>query len=934
MSGIDIRVLGPLSALNEGREAHLTSRRVRAFVAALTVNVGRPVTVAELVDAVWGDAQPENPRRALQLAAWRARAILGQIDAAEIIVTSPDGYRLDLPIERTDLGRVRRFLQDADRAAEAGDLERELTAVSGALDQWRAEPLLDVPSDVLQREVAPWLREQRLQLAERRVDIMLRLERFAEITDELMVLTAQHPLRERLWGQLMDALRRRGRRVEALNAYHTLRRNLADELGIDPSEPIRALHTAILTSQPVGARRPAPLPSVPRQLPPDIRGFTGRQRELSKLDELAATVDTTSGPVVVVITGTAGVGKSTLATHWAHRVADDFPDGQFFVDLRGYHPAQALTPAQALARFLHTLGVRGDDVPADVEERAALYRSLMDGRRALVLIDNANSAAQLRPLLPGAVGCLVLVTSRDQLVSVVASDGACPVPLDLLSVGDAGRLLAERLGRERLAAEPEAVRHMIAASARLPLALAIVAARAAVRPDAPLGKIAARLRDGLDAFDTASPATDVRAVFSWSYRELDPAAARLFRLLGLHPGPDLPTAAAASLGGLSPGAAKRVLGELVRAHLVVEHEPGRFSLHDLLRAYAAELAHAAEPEDGRYQAARRLLDHYLHTGHGAATILNPQRTELVLGPPLPGAVRHHLAGYDEAMGWFNAERETMLSLLRWSATTGRDVETGQLAWVLAGFLERQGYWDQWTQTQRAAIAAAERLGDGVLEAHAHRGLGRAYARRGQAVDAHHHYRRALELYRLTGHLGGQARTETNLALLHEQHGRHREALAHALRALALQQRLGDDPVGHANALNTVAWCHAQLGEYEPAVRYCRMAIERHEKISDLDGQAATLDTLGYALHHLGRYDEAVISYRRAIDLYVQLGDSYYASVSLVHLGETFEAVGDVAVAHTQWRQAETILAELDHPALEQVRRKLAGAATVNPAMTR
>ena len=928
-SGVDLRILGPLLVTNGDRVAHVTSRRLRVFLAALTVNVGRPVLMPELVDAIWGDAQPEYPRRVVHVCARRVRAHLQEIGAAGVVVTCPDGYRLDVAPEHTDLGRVELLLREAERAS--GDLESELALVSTALDQWRGEPLADIPSEAMQREVAPRLREQQMQLAERRIDILLRLGRHSDAVDELVPLTAQHPLRERLWGQLMEALHGSGRRVDALNAYHTLRRSLADELGLDPSEPIRTLHATILTDQPKDS---GGVPPVPRELPLDIAAFSGRTAELSKLDGWAAGLDAGSGPVVVVVTGTAGVGKTTLATHWARHAADEFPDGQLFVNMRGYSPKQALSPGQALARFLRALGVRGEDVPADVDERAAMYRSLTDGRRILVVIDNANTAEQVLPLLPGAVGCLVLVTSRDQLLGLVASDGAHPLPLDLLSRADAVEMLARRLGGNRLASEPQAVDDMVAASARLPLALAIVAARAATNPTAPLRALAARLRDGLDAFDTASPATDVRSVFSWSYRELSPPAARLFRLLGLHPGPDVAAPAVASLGDVPLWDAGRLLDELVRAHLVTDSEPGRYTFHDLLRAYASELAHREDPAAERERAMRRTLDHYLHTGHRAAMILNPQRTEVVLPAVESGAVPERLTAYDDAMRWFGAEREVLLAVLGWAADAGLGAATWQLAWVLAGFLERQGYWEQWARSQRVAATAAARLGDGVLEAHAHRQLGRACARQAQADGAHRHYRRALELYRDNAHLGGQARTETNLALLLEQQGRYEPALEHALRALELQQRLGDDGVGRANALNTVAWCHALLGRHDLAVRYCRQAIAEHEAIRDLDGLAATLDTLGYAHHHLGNYGEAVASYRRAIDLYRKLGDEYYTSISLVHLGETHESLGDHASARDAWRQAEAILDGLRHPAVHQVRDKLRGAVTGTSAMTR
>ncbi|MQM24237.1 AfsR/SARP family transcriptional regulator [Glycomyces albidus] len=891
----------------------------------LVLNAGRQVTLSAFADALWGTELPQNPRRAVQLCAVRVRAQLDRIGAGDIVLTCPDGYRLDVPPEATDIGGLANHLRDADAAAAGDDAERELAAVTAALGLWRGEPLADVPSEELQREVAPGLREKRLQLIERRIAILLRGGRAAELVDELVALTARHPLREGLCGQLMQALHHCGRRAEALDVYHRFRRRLSDEFGVDPSESMRELHTAILAGRQDerGSAEPLRLP-VPRQLPSSVPAFSGRRRELAELDDLLAVVHGSSEPVVGVITGTAGVGKTTLAVHWARRVADDFVDGQLFADLRGYHPGQAVSPDRVQARFLRTLGVRVEDIPTEADELTALYRSTIDGRRLLMVLDNANGADQVRPLLPGGPGCLTLVTSRDALLSLIATDGAYRVDLDLFDMVEARELLARRLGTGRLAVDPQAADDIIAASARLPLALAIAAARAVIDRGAPLSALAEELREGLDAFDTASELTDVRAVFSWSYRALSLDAARMLRLLGLHPGPHLTVSAAASLGGLPVAAAGELLDELAQANLVIEPVPGRFALHDLMREYAVELVSADESGDDRDRAVRRLLDHYLHNGYAAVAVIDPMLTGDVPEEAVPDVHLEELADHDAAMAWIAAEQDVLLSILDWAADAGFDRQVWQLVWVLVPYFGRQGNTAHLLRCMDAALKAGERLGEPLMQARAHRGLGNVYFRAARNDDADRHFATALALYRGGGDLVGEAHVEMGLSAFREQQGRHPEALEHALRALELHRRLGD-PGSHANALNSVACCYIQVGQHEPALDYARRALAAFRELKALDAESAALDTIGDAHQRLGQFSEAIDRYREAIRVAQQAGNRFYSARSLVNLGDAHHAVGDRTAARDAWRRAETILDELRHPAAGQVRDKLARA---------
>ncbi|WP_260337572.1 AfsR/SARP family transcriptional regulator [Phytomonospora endophytica] len=907
----------------------MTSPRSRAFLALLLLNPGRQVSLYTFADAIWGADLPQNPRRAVQLCAVRVRAQLDRIGAGELVVTCPDGYRLDVPPERTDLGLVEARLREADAAADEGHTERELAAVTLALALWRGDPLADVPSDVLHREMAPGLREQQLRLVERRVDILLRNGTVADLVSELTTLTARHPLREGFCGRLMLALHRLGRRGEALDVYHRFRRLLREEFGTDPGEALQDLHATILTSRPDTGPDVARLPlPVPRELPSDLPSFAGRTEQRTALDGLLAMVDTSPGPVIGVVTGTAGVGKTSLAVHWARGIADEFPDGQLFADLRGYHPGQALSAHRVQSRFLRALGVRGENIPTDPDELTALYRSTLDGRRMLLMLDNAGSADQVRPLLPGTAGCLVVITSRDVLISLIASDGAHRVNLDLFSLTEARELLTRRLGPRRLAVEARAADDIIAASARLPLALAIAAARAVIDGDTRLSVLAAQLRDGLDAFDTDSATTDVRAVFSWSYRALSADAARMLRLLGLHPGPQVTMAAAASLAGLSPEEAEVKLAELARAHLVIEQRPGRFALHDLMREYAVELAAAEDAGTDRDRAVRRLLDHYLHNGYTAINVIDPMLTGEGPADALPEVVLEKMSDREAAMHWITAEQEVLVSILDWAADAGFDRQVWQLVWVLVPYFDRHGNSAQCVKCLRAALKAGERLGEPLMRARAHRGLGNLYFRTAQVEDAERHLETALALYRDNRDEFGEAHVEMGLAAFREHQGRHPEALEHALRALELHRRLGDAG-SHANALNSVACCYIQVGQHQLALDHGRRALAAFRELKAPDAESAALDTIGDAYQKLRRFTDAIDSYHEAIRLARQTENRAYAARSLINLGDTYEAMNDPDAARRAWREAESIVEEIRHPFLETVRARLAGSAARN-----
>ena len=677
--------------------------------------------------------------------------------------------------------------------------------------------------------------------------------------------------------------------------------------------------------------------TVPRQLPAAVADFTGRTAELRRLTR---TLDEAGvgGPGTVVLSaigGTAGVGKTALALHWAHQVAGRFPDGQLYVNLRGFDPSGAPVSApEAIRGFLDALGVAPERVPASPEAQAGLYRSLVAGRRMLIVLDNARDEQQIRPLLPASAGTLVLVTSRSQLAGLAAADGARLLSLDVFASGEATELLAARIGYARAAAEPGAVSEIADLCARLPLAVAIAAARAATRPSRPLAALADELRDAsgrLDALDAGDPAASVRAVFSWSVRHLSREAARMFRLLGIHPGPDISGPAAASLAGCDPAAARHHLSELARAHLITERLPGRYVLHDLLRAYAAEQASDADSDVERNAATHRMLDHYLQTAAYAAHLLNPSHEPVALAMPSPGTAPEQPADHQHALTWFEEEHQVLLAVVALATRYGFDGHAWQLPWALAPFQQARGHWQEWAATQRTALAAATRLGESAARAVCSRLLAAAYSDLGDYDESARLFTASLTLYQQLGNRLGEAKVQHNLAALAEGQGRYADVLGHAERALSLYRAIGDK-ASEAAALNNVGWTHCLLGDYEQARVLCRQALALCTEVGHHWLEGYVWDSLGYAEHHLGDLSEAAACYQRALGLHREAGDRFTEAEALVHLGETWQAAGQPAQALDAWQQALIIFDDLHNSdGADKVRAMLASTAGQHPS---
>jgi DNA-binding SARP family transcriptional activator len=962
---MEFGVLGPVEVWADGRPVDAGHARQRAVLAVLLLDLGRAVPLEVLIDRVWGEDPPRSVRNAAYGYMTRLKALIaGAQEPGVTLSRRAGGYLLQAGPDQVDACRFRRLVAEA---SAAGDDERAAAVLGEAVALWRGTALAGLDS--------PWLNAMRATLELERTaavlglnEIRLRRGEHAALAGELAAQAAAAPANERLIGQLMLALYRCGQQADALRRYEQTRRHLAEELGADPSPQLAALHQQILRADPCLAAPPAatlgatpgaetapsgprPAPAPPRELPADVPAFTGRAAELAELDRLlAATAGSdasaradraseagqvaepgaperrVTAAVISAVAGTAGVGKTALAIHWAHRAAGRFPDGQLHVNLRGYDPARPMTAAGALAGFLRALGVPGPDIPPGQDRRAARYRSLLSGKRMLIVLDNASTAEQVRPLLPGTPGCAVLVTSRDALVGLVARDGAARLDLDLLPLAEAVSLLTELIG-EPARADPDATAALARQCARLPLALRVAAELAAARPSVPLKALVADLagqQQGLDLLDAAGdPRTAVRAVFSWSYQHLSAETARMFRLLGIHPGPDITVPAAASLAATAEADARRLLGELARAHLIAEHLPGRYAFHDLLRAYAADQAHAHDSQDERDAATGRVLDHYLHTAARAALLLNPAMEPVVLTLPRPGAAAGQPADHRRAMAWFEAEHQVLLAAVSLAAGSGFDSHAWQLPWAMTTFLQARGHWQEWAATQHTALAAATRLGDTAAQAISGRLLANACTNLGDYDQAHRHYASSLTLCQRLGNRLGEAKTQYNLGFLAQRQGRYAEALGHAEQALRLYQAIGDK-APEAEAFNSVGWCHALLGDYQQARVFCRRALTLSAETGDRWSEGNAWDSVGYAEHHLGNFAEAAACYQRALSLYREAGARFAEADTLTRLGDTRHAAGELRQAREAWQQALAILEDLLHPDAGQVRAKLAG----------
>ncbi|GIJ44232.1 regulatory protein AfsR [Virgisporangium aliadipatigenens] len=861
-------ILGPLTVTTAGSEVTLAAAKHRILLSHLLLQHNRVIATDDLVESVWDGSPPRQARNALQNYLMRLRHSLS--DTGEVIRTVSPGYLIAIPEDALDLNRFRTLVARAQTAGAAGDKPAEEDLLSSALKLWRGQPLTDVPSLRLQREIVPRLVEERLQAIERHIDVALELGRHRALITQLRELTTAHPLREGLWSRLMLALYRSDRQAEALGAFHELSTILRDELAIDPCDAVQQLHQHILRRHadlgPPAARDTAtvlsdagtPARAAPFEIPGDMPTFVGRTALIDSIRSLLAPTGSDASTVPgVIISGLPGVGKTALAIHVAHRMLANFPDGHLYLNMRGYSRGQAMSAEAALTRSLRTMGVASENMPADIDEQSALWRRLLNGRRVLIILDNVASADQVRPMLPGRPGSAVLVTSRDTLSGLAAVNGLRPVPVDVISDGEATDLLATILG-DRVAREPEASLEFAALCGNLPLALRIGAALLAGRPGQSVTSYVAEIRSegrvsalAIDGDDDAM----VDAAFDLSYQTLKPEVARLFRLISLIPGPSFDRWAAANIADVPLAVAGRMLERLATAN-VVQRRADRYYFHDLVKEYA----HAKSLEyDGRETSAalRRLFDYYLRTADRCTRLLNPDLPRLAAPASSATVLMPPVHEKPLAARWFEVEIANIEAMIRSDAPHTDGLPVWLLADAVLGYVDRQRLDNTWHTISSVARDAAVRHGDQAAEAAMCRSLGKLFY-----LQARYDRAEALWLY-----------------------------------AKDLYERIAD-PVGAAMVRNGLSGVAGSLLNYAKANEYLRPALVACRTAGDRTVEAETLTNLGTSLMLTGEAEEAVACLTSACRIADELGLGHIHSraESAIALNDLYRGALDAAAA--------------------------------------
>ncbi|BCY12771.1 BTAD domain-containing putative transcriptional regulator [Actinoplanes sp. L3-i22] len=933
---IEIRVLGPVEADVDGTPVPLGGYQQQAVLAMLVAAGGQVVPVDRIVDQLWGDTPPPRPLASLQAYVSRLRRLLEPDRPpraeARVLVSEGAGYALRLDPESVDAWRVEGILQRVQDLRPQGlsraGAESALTLLRTAGAIWRGTPFEQFTDEPWARAAVARLAEARVVLEQRIVVCLLVLGRLGEAVPAARALAESEPLRGQAWRLWAVALWAAERSAEALDVLRRHRRHLAEELGLEPEPALAGLERAILeqcherlaTELRFGlpAEDQDPFPVRPAQLPRSPATFAAREPELA---ELARHADAPDGAPLVVISGVGGVGKTTLAVRWAHQVADRFPDGQLYADLRGYGPEDApAAPGDVLLGFLGALGVPDHRIPPGVADRTALFRSVLAGRRMLLILDNARDAGQVRPLLPGAAGCAVVVTSRNRLGALLVSDGAPAVHLDGFQDEEARAYLANRLGAELTDAEPAARDAIVAHCGGLPLALAVVCARIAGRPGFTLATVAEELAEegGLDAY--------LRAVFSWSYRQLPTPAAELFRHLALHPGPDVTLAAAVNVGG-----SRALLHELCDAHLLNERRPGRFAYHDLVRGYAVEQAGLQDSPAVRERVLARLVEHHLYSARNAARAYmsypRPDRT----GEMTPGIVPVEFTGREPALVWMDREYENVMALAEHCRTPALEHYLPWLAWTVLPYQQdiRFQVEDSFTLIEWA-LEVAERTGDrwwtGFLTYVTGRGhlwLNR-YDAAGPYLDRAIAVGRAMDdPLRLAHGLLGKA---VAILGMHEAPTREQAEAAYPYGREALEnyRRVAHESarLEEAAALHPIGWWHFyQPGGRATAFALFAESVEIHLRWHNSMGAASSSMHLGRLHQAAGDIPAAVAAFEKALDLYgTTVGNQRIEP--LIGLYLLHREAGDDAAAERARAEALGLLETARYPDLTRLQALL------------
>ncbi|MEW2070274.1 BTAD domain-containing putative transcriptional regulator [Streptomyces sp. NPDC007346] len=895
-------VLGPVRAWRGAEALPPGSPQQRALLAALLLREGRTATAGELIDAFWGEDPPSQALATIRTYASRLRKILGQ----DTLVSESGGYAIRIGRGALDLTLAQDLAAEAEKARAGGNRNQARTLINKALGLWDGEALASVPGPYAENQRTR-LEEWHLQLTEARLDLDLEVGSHAEAVSELTALTAAHPLRERLRELLMVALYRSGRQAEALAVYADTRRLLAKELGVDPRPELAQLQQRILRADEELARpadEPAavPAPLKPAQLPATVPDFTGRD---SFVRDLGAQLASAEGTVMAVsaLAGIGGVGKTTLAVHVAHQARPHFPGGQLYVDLQGAG-ARAAEPETVLGSFLRALGMADSAIPDTLDERAALFRSTLDGRRVLVLLDNAHDAAQIRPLLPGTPGCAALVTSRVRMVDLA---GAHLVDLDVMSPDEALQLFTRIVGAERVGAEREAALDVVAACGFLPLAIRIAASRLAARRTWTVSVLAAKLADErrrLDELQAGDLA--VKATFELGYGQLEPAQARAFRLLGLADGPDISLAAAAALLNLEPHTAEDLLEALVDTSLLESAAPGRYRYHDLVRLYARACAERDEqPPVEREMALSRLLDFYLATAAGVYALERPgDRLVDHLAPTdHPGLTfgdRH------AALDWLYTEAGPLLACVRQvarPATLGRAVD---LLYAALDLGESGANAKQYEAAAVTVRKAARECGDPRTESRAVMSLANAHQLAGRFDHAEREAEEAMRLAEAAHDLLVISWAANARGIIALYHNRHQDGEAFLNQAIDAFRTDGNRP-GEASALCNLSRVHLATGRTGSAITLARSGIDIYDFLGHALRGANGRYALGMALTQSGEFTGATEKLTEALEIFRDSRQRLWEGMTLFRLAEVEIASGRPAQAAQYAEIALTVL---------------------------
>ncbi|WP_416520110.1 AfsR/SARP family transcriptional regulator [Streptomyces achromogenes] len=899
-------VLGPVRAWRGEKALGTGSPQQRALLAALLLREGRTATAAELIDALWGSEPPPQALAAVRTYASRLRKILDP----GVLVSESGGYAVrGLGEGALDASVAQDLAAEAEKARGAGDLGTARKLLRQALALWDGEPLAGVPGPYAETQRAR-LEEWRLQLLECRLDMDLEQGGHAEAVSELTALTAAHPLRERLRELLMLALYRSGRQAEALAVYADTRRLLAEELGVDPCPGLSDLQQRILQADPALAEPSAPVteqaaaPVRPAQLPATVPDFTGRASSVADLSAVLSSASEAEGRVMAVsaLAGIGGVGKTTLAVHVAHRARSAFPDGQLYVDLQGAGPRPA-EPETVLGSFLRALGTADSAIPDSLEERSALYRSVLDGRRVLVLLDNAKDAAQVRPLLPGTEGCAALVTSRVRMLDLA---GAHLVDLDVMSPDEALCLFTKIVGEERVAAEREAALDVVAACGFLPLAIRIAASRLAARRTWTVSVLAAKLADErrrLDELQAGDLA--VKATFELGYGQLEPAQARAFRLLGLADGPDISLAAAAAVLDLPPEDTEELLESLVDTSLLESAAPNRYRFHDLVRLYARACAERDEDRPSEREAAMsRLLDFYLATAARVYAIERPgDRTVDHLEPTSYSGLEFN--SRSQALDWLFAEAQSLLACAQQQQAHGRLRRAVDLLWAAKDLAESGANGKQYESAALALRDAAQAAGDTRAEGRARTALSNVHLAAGRYSEADQEARHAMELAVAAADTTPISWASTDRGIIALNRGRYEEA--EQLLTMARDgYRSAGNRSGEAGALCNLAQLHQRMNRTHSAIALAEEGVQIYQQLGFNLRLANARYSLGVALTRAGRLPEGLTELSDALSMFANNRQRLWEGTTHFRIAQLHLAAGSPAEAAQHAEQSLAI----------------------------